>query len=139
MKCTHCEEHCNLMRIKDPHSYDYDSDGIQFLICPHCLTVETRSTRDNKFNKKNTIKNGNQFSNRLRKRILFQLCNHYKDFESDEQRKIFIRNIMSIVKNTSDGDCIKLLSNVFELKDTKIINFFYTHKLKVEYETVSFI
>ena len=61
------------------------------------------------------------------------------NFDTDEQRKVFIKDTISDLRSSSDRDCVKYLSIIFELNDTMILDLFYHQLFKQEYGLFSFM
>ena len=132
MKCQFCPQKEDLIPLQEllgepPHSHDFDKDGKLFKICPNCFSCDNDTLRTDRILVLKELARASKYSRRDKKTVLFLICN--KKELSHEERKILVSDTMKEIKDTSDKLCVAKISEIFDLKKSRIEMLFYNIKV----------
>ena len=131
MNCEYCNDKPELVTIDEltgelPKTHDFDKDGKLFKVCPNCFSCDNIGFREERLIKLRELLSKNQISYRDKCLVLKICCD--KNNIKLEQKRITVSKVMSTLKNKSDNQIVRIISEYFNLESVKVSMLFQNVK-----------
>ncbi len=120
LTCDNCGTTMLRIEPRDIKTYDFDTDGKVFHICPKCLCCDTLGTQDARELIREIINYNSIVSRRQLRSCIQQLSFRYGNFENNEERKQCIAKLFYKAKRLDDNSKIELIANTFNIPRLKV-------------------